>query len=132
MVLSGGNEYAQVRPQETGGVAEDLRDDGPDQTANYVDWSPTDRRTVLLACLQEFDEPVTLPDLADEIAVRESGAEITEISGEVVKEIYLSLYHTDIPELAEADIVEYDQEVDLVSSTPGIDLEDVSPADLDR
>ncbi len=77
-----------------------------------------ERRARLIECLQEFDEAVTLPDLAEEIAVRQFDAEITELSGERIKEIYLTLYHTDVPKLAEAGILEYDQERDLVSSGP--------------
>lgn len=83
----------------------------------------TDRREILLDCLREFDEPVTLPDLADEIAVRECETEITDIPGELVKEIYLSLYHTHVPSLAHAGLLEYDQEDDLVAVAPDVDLD---------
>ena len=81
------------------------------------------RRSVLLACLREFDEPVSLPDLADEIAVRESDEALSDLSGERVKEIYLSLYHRHVPALADAGFVEYDQEADLVRLTADVELD---------
>lgn len=81
------------------------------------------RRVHLLECLHEHAEPVSLPDLADEIAVRECGTELTEIDPEHVKEIYLSLYHTHVPKLEDGDFLQYEQEQDLVSTPPEVDLE---------
>ena len=73
------------------------------------------RRRYLLRCLCEFDDPMTLADLADEIASRENDAPITELSGEEVKRIYTSLYHTHVPKLAAVDLVRYDQDSDTVA-----------------
>lgn len=72
------------------------------------------RRRDVLRCLKEYDETMTLPDVADEVAVRELGERITDISAETVMEVYLSLYHTHVPKLTAAGIVEYDQERDIV------------------
>lgn len=83
------------------------------------------RRALLVQCLTEFHEPVSLPDLADEVAVREYDEELTALTGEQVKEIYLSLYHTHVPKLAEAGLIEYDQESDHVVSAPDVDLDGV-------
>lgn len=55
-----------------------------------------------------------LADMADEIAVWENETDITDISAEEVKLVYISLYHTHIPKLADADVVEYSQEQDAV------------------
>jgi len=60
---------------------------------------------------------VTLPDLADEVAVWAADRSIDEIPAEEVKEVYMSLYHSHVPKLEEADLVTYDQEGDLVSIT---------------
>lgn len=79
----------------------------------------TRRRRFLLECLQRFDEPVSLPDLADEIAVKEAGRALSAISGERVKDIYLALYHRHIPDLVAAGHVEYDQDADLVFIADG-------------
>ena len=74
-----------------------------------------ERRRWTLRTLLAFDEPVTLPDLAEEVAIREVDRPITDIPGDRVKEIYLSLYHTHVPKLADAGLVEYEQEADLVA-----------------
>ena len=82
------------------------------------------RRRHVLRCLQEYDESMTLADVADEVAVRELGKRITDISAETVMEIYLSLYHSHVPKLTAAGLVEYDQERDLVTTR---NLEPVEP-----
>lgn len=73
------------------------------------------RRRHTLRVLFAYEPPITLADLADEVAVRENGTRLDEISAEDVQEIYLSLYHSHIPKLAEAGLVQYEQEQDLVT-----------------
>ena len=68
-----------------------------------------------LSCLQAHDGPLTLADLAEEVAVRETGLPLTEISATDVKEIYMSLYYTQIPRLEGEGLVRYDQETDTVA-----------------
>ena len=72
------------------------------------------RRRYALRGLRMHETPMALADLADEVAIRENEAPLTEISAEEVKRIYMSLYHTHIPKLADADLVRYDQECDSV------------------
>ncbi|WP_207591731.1 DUF7344 domain-containing protein [Halomontanus rarus] len=72
------------------------------------------RRRYALRGLRMHDNPMALADLADEVAIRENEAPITEISPEAVKRIYLSLYHTHIPKLEDAGFVQYDQDRDSV------------------
>lgn len=73
------------------------------------------RRRYALRGLRMHDTPMTLADLADEVAIRENEAPIAEISPEAVKCVYLSLYHTHIPKLEDSDFVRYDQELDSVA-----------------
>jgi hypothetical protein len=72
-----------------------------------------------LHCLQVHEDPLTLADLAEEVAVRETGMALTEISATDVKEIYMSLYYTQIPRLEGEDLVRYDQETDTVARHVG-------------
>lgn len=72
-------------------------------------------------CLRTHDTPISLADLADEIAVQENGLPITEISGEEIKRIYLSLYHSHLPELTDANVLTYSQERDLVGLSTNAD-----------
>ncbi len=73
------------------------------------------RRRFALHCLQKYGGPMALADMADEIAVWENDTDIADISPEEVKRIYVSLYHTHVPKLEDADIVEYSQERDMVA-----------------
>ncbi|QSW98323.1 DUF7344 domain-containing protein [Haloterrigena alkaliphila] len=73
------------------------------------------RRRYALECLREYENPLPLADLADEVAVREHDAPITEIPPEEVRRIYLTLYHTHVPKLAAAEYVDYSQERDTVT-----------------
>lgn len=67
------------------------------------------RRRDVVRCLQANDGTMTMADLADEIAVRESETDVTNVSSDEVKRVYISLYHAHVPKLASADVVEYSQ-----------------------
>lgn len=75
------------------------------------------RRRYALRELRQHTNPMTLADLADEIAIRENETPLAEVPAEEVKRIYMSLYHTHIPKLEEADLVHYDQEQDTLTLT---------------
>lgn len=87
----------------------------PDSLDDLFDLLSNRRRRHLLRCLDEYDDPMALADLADEIAAKEYDAPITETSAKEVKRIYVSLYHNHVPKLEEAGIVRYSQERDLVA-----------------
>jgi len=53
--------------------------------------------------------------VADELAVWEHDARITEISAEDVAAIHTDLYHVHVPKMADAGVVEYSQERELVA-----------------
>lgn len=89
----------------------------PEQISTIFELFAHHRRRYALRELQQHANPMALADLADEIAIRENETPITEIPAEEVKRIYMSLYHTHIPKLAEADIVHYDQKQDTVMLT---------------
>lgn len=74
-----------------------------------------ERRRFALYCLERYQTPISLADLADEVARLEYDAEtLLQVSGEDVKEIYLDLYHSHIPRMEEANLLEYSQENDTV------------------
>lgn len=72
-----------------------------------------------VSCLRNYEGPITLADLADEVAVRENEKTLTEIPATEVKRIYLSLYHSHVPKLEDADIADYSQDEDLIELLPG-------------
>lgn len=73
------------------------------------------RRTAYRTLLSHGD--LSLPDLADEVAVVERDQPLPEIDPDAVLKVYLSLYHTHVPKLAAAGLVEYDQDGDFVALT---------------
>lgn len=73
------------------------------------------RRRLTLAVVRDHAEALTLPDVADEVAVREYDRPLSEISGETVAEVYTSIYHDHLPRLVEVGLLEYDQQRDLVA-----------------
>ncbi|QFU83329.1 DUF7344 domain-containing protein [Natronorubrum aibiense] len=73
------------------------------------------RRRLLLEVMRTYGEAVTLPDAAEEVAVRETGRQMPNISAERVHEVYLSLYHDHLPRLIDAGLLEYNQERDMVA-----------------
>lgn len=56
-----------------------------------------------------------LPDLAEEVASRENGAHLTDIPADEVTRVYMSLWHSHIPKLSEAGVVEFSQERETVA-----------------
>lgn len=78
------------------------------------------RRRYVVECLNQFDAPISLADLADECVEMEHGTCLESIPAETVMQTYMSLYHAHIPELADAHIVQYDQESDSVALGPNV------------
>jgi hypothetical protein len=78
------------------------------------------RRRHAVAVLSTHGPSMALADLADEVAVRMQGKRITEIPAEAVAEIYLMLYHSDVPRLGDCGAVSYDQERDRVHVDEGL------------
>lgn len=78
------------------------------------------RRYVALRCLQTH-VTVTLSDLAELVVEHETSEDIVAIPPERVRDVYLSLYHTHVPKLVEAELAWYDQEDDLVGVTEHAD-----------
>lgn len=80
-----------------------------------------ERRRSVLRCLQQYDEPMALADLADEIVAIENGIGTTNTPKESAQDIHLSLYHADIPKLADAGFVEYNRAQDTVILTLNVE-----------
>lgn len=89
--------------------------DTPDSLDIVVEVLSDQRRRSTLACLKKYDTSLALADLAEEVAIREYDATITEIAAGDVKRVYMSLYHQHIPKMTALDVVQYDQESDVVA-----------------
>ena len=73
------------------------------------------RRAAYRVLLRHGD--ISLPDLADEVAVAETGQPLPEVDADHVLRVYLSLYHTHVPKLAGSGLASYDQDGDYVTLT---------------
>lgn len=74
-------------------------------------------RLGLLECLNDYDQTLALADASEEIACAVEDKPVQDIDAESIKRIYMSLYHSHIPQLEVHDIVHYNQERDLVALT---------------
>jgi hypothetical protein len=85
----------------------------------------SERRRAVLCCLRERETPIPLAVLAVEVAVRERETDSPAAAAEATDRISLSLYHCHVPKLADAGLVTYDRERDLVDTVDAVDLESV-------
>ncbi|MXR52974.1 hypothetical protein GRX03_15345 [Halovenus sp. WSH3] len=68
------------------------------------------RRRYVLYHLRTTGETVQLTDLAEEVAAWENDTDPSEITEQERKRVYVSLYQTHIPRLAEVGLIEYDKD----------------------
>ena len=74
-------------------------------------------RRALLKYLDGRDGAVSLADAAREVTRRCSEKPVTELSDEEVREVYLALHHSHVPQLAAEETVAYDRDRKLVTLT---------------
>ena len=92
--------------------------DGAVETDALFEVLSRERRRYALYCLQRYRNPMTLADLADEVALLERGERsLADVPEEKVKSVYMSLYHSHVPKMADEGVVEYDQDEDAVRLT---------------
>lgn len=86
-----------------------------DRLESALDALASQRRLCALAVLRRREAPLSVSDLADEVAVCESDASYDRISETTFAQVYTSLYHVHLPKLRDADVVDYDSEAETVS-----------------
>ncbi|MFC6718147.1 hypothetical protein ACFQGT_10960 [Natrialbaceae archaeon GCM10025810] len=91
------------------------REESPESVDEVFSLLSNRRRRLLLRVMRSYEEELTLPDAAEEVASLETGRAVVNISAERVADVYLSLYHDHLPRLVDAGLLEYDQGRDLVS-----------------
>jgi DNA-binding transcriptional ArsR family regulator len=75
------------------------------------------RRRMVLYYLRRYGEASTVTELAEEIAALEYDVDVEELSRQQQKRVYVSLYQTHVPKLAEAGVVDYDKDTGEVTLT---------------
>ncbi|WP_436911385.1 DUF7344 domain-containing protein [Halosimplex marinum] len=78
-------------------------------------------RRIVLAVLADRGQPETLDALAEAVVERNDDIIATEPSDETVTRIKTSLYHCHVPKLAEAGLVTFDADRELVEPNEGIE-----------
>jgi hypothetical protein len=79
------------------------------------------RRRMVLYYLRTRGEPVGIQDLATEIASMENDVPAEELTSQQRKRVYVSLYQTHLPKMAEMNTIEYDKDAGEVRLAPRAD-----------
>lgn len=79
-----------------------------------------DRRRRVLQYLVDTDGPVQMGDIAEQITAWEYGTNVEEITSEQRQRVYIALYQSHLPKLAEFGLVTYNQHQGIVEQTPHI------------
>ncbi|WP_323172435.1 hypothetical protein [Natrialba sp. PRR66] len=82
-----------------------------------------DRCWYVLRCLTEHETPISLADLATEVAIREHGTRPADIPAADTKQIHVTLYHKYVPKLAAAGFVTYDSDRNRVDTVESFDAD---------
>lgn len=77
------------------------------------------RRRYAISILLQNDEPMALTELAEEIAAIEGDTTVGDLEKQQRKRVYVSLYQTHIPKLADAGVVDYDADSGNVTLARG-------------
>ncbi|WP_276270689.1 DUF7344 domain-containing protein [Haloarcula litorea] len=83
------------------------------------------RRRYALHCLQDTAEPVTLSDLAEQVAAWENDSTVAELSASERKTVYTSLQQFHLPKMDDTGVVEFDDragEVALTDAAADLDI----------
>ncbi|WP_247731661.1 DUF7344 domain-containing protein [Halovivax limisalsi] len=76
------------------------------------------RRRLVLAALGARETPLSLDELARDVAAAETAREPDSVSAPTVDRIRISLVHSHLPALSAADVVTYDEASGLVDAVP--------------
>jgi hypothetical protein len=79
---------------------------------------------MVLYYLRKDEGPVAVQELAEEIAAMENDVEVAELTSQQRKRVYVSLYQTHLPKMAQMNAIEYDKDagtVQLTNQTNNID-----------
>lgn len=79
-----------------------------------------ERRRIVLETLLEHRE-LGMADLAEIVTCEEEGADFLEVDEQAILETYTELWHVDVPKLQDAGLIEYDQDMDIVTLAPAAD-----------
>lgn len=77
-----------------------------------------ERRRRALRCIADRDAPIDTRTLLEQVAAREYGLAVEDLTSDQRQRVYISLYQSHLPKLDEHAIVDYDQSSGVVTPTP--------------
>lgn len=81
----------------------------------------SERRRHVLSVLENVSLPIAVTSLARAVAIREAADTSALVTEESITQVHISLYHTHLPMLEDADLIEYDTEIETVDGvTEGV------------
>lgn len=96
------------RPRRLNTITDELV---ADISADEVfDLLSNERRRHVLQRLRTVEEPITVTELAELVAATENDVAPDELTDKQRKRVYVSLYQTHVPKLADAGVVDYDED----------------------
>lgn len=78
------------------------------------------RRRTLRVLLAAEEEPVTMRAVSEAVAAEEYDTTVDALSSDERQRVYITLYQSHLPQMADAGIIEYDQDRGLIYTTPCI------------
>lgn len=96
-------------------VASDRQELGVDTCDRLFDVLSNYRRRLALRHLREVDGPVSLDELATELAHLESGSDPPSLRREKWEDVTAALAHVHLPQMDDVNVVDYDEAADEIA-----------------
>lgn len=80
------------------------------------------RRRDVLEYLQSADGPVTLSELAEQIAAWENDVPVSALNSTQRKRVYVALYQTHLPKMDDVGVIDYDSDRGTIELSENADL----------
>lgn len=107
-------------PNDTG---IDKAETNPDVDLDQVfDILQNERRRYVLRYLNDNDDPLSLSDLAEQLAAWECDKDVRDISAQERKRVYVGLYQCHLPKMASASAISYNKPRGMIEKGEKLDL----------
>jgi hypothetical protein len=95
----------------------------PPEKNELYDLLSNHRRRYVIHFCKQADGPITLSDLAEQVAAREQDKSVPELTSAERKRVYTSLQQTHLDRLADAGMIEYEgDEIELTEEAKTLDV----------
>lgn len=113
---------SEVNPPDADGSDEQADTTGPNietlSTDRVFHLLQNERRRATLRYLQDTDGVIDMRDIVEHVAAREYDTDVRALSSTERQRVYIALYQSHLPKLADSGVIEYDQSRGHVERTP--------------